>query len=139
MTGLDVNVAGVLLSGVASLAIGAIYYSDAVYGKDWKKLSKINEKQYKKDFPKLLPVLFIGAVLTAYLVGVIDCMYEKFYVATWMESSMAAAFIAWVLISTSMTVHAVLDQKPGKLLMITVGNRFFTLLAMGLILGWLHP
>ncbi|HWB39013.1 MAG TPA: DUF1761 domain-containing protein [Candidatus Saccharimonadales bacterium] len=139
MTGLDVNVWGVLLCGVASLVVGAVYYSDAVFGKDWKKLSKIDVKQYQKDFPKLLPVLFIGALLTGYLVGIIDCFYEKFYVASWMQSSLAAAFIAWVLIATSMTVHAVLDQKPSKLMLISVGNRFFTLLAMGLILGWLHP
>lgn len=139
MTGLDVNLVGVLLCGVASLAIGAVYYADPVFGSEWKKLSKINVKKFETDFPKLLPILFVGALITGYLVGVVESLYEKFYVATWMQSSLMAALILWVAIATSMIVHSVLDQKPKKLLLLTVGNRFFTLLAMGLILGWLHP
>lgn len=139
MTGLDVNVLGVLLCGVASMAIGAAYYADNAFGSEWKKLSKIDEKRYQKETPKMIPVIFVGAVFTAYLVGVVDCFYEKFYVATWMQSSLMAALIIWAAVSTSMVVHGVLDQRRKKLLAITIGNRFLTLLAMGLILGWLHP
>jgi len=139
MTGLDVNLVGVLLCGVVSLAVGAAYYSDAVFGKEWKKQSKIDEKRYQKEFPKLLPVLFAGALVTGYLTGVVQCLYESFYAVSWLQSGLMAAFIIWAAVATSMIVHSVLDQKPRNLTLLAVGNRFFTLLAMGLILGWLHP
>jgi hypothetical protein len=139
MTGLDVNLLGVLLCGVASMAIGAVYYSDAVLGKQWKKLGKIDVKRYQKETPKMIPVILVGALFTAYLVGVIECFYEKFYVANWTESGLVAALIVWAAVATSMIVHGVLDQRPQKLLAITIGNRFVTLLAMGLILGVFNP
>jgi len=139
MSSVEINVWGLILGAVASLVIGSIYYADGVYGKAWKKLGKIDEKRYKKEFNMQLPVLLIGALVTSWVVGLLDSFYQKFYAATWMRSGLAAGLIVFVAVAASLTVHSVLDQRPRKLLYLTLGNRFLTLLAMGLIYGALHP
>src|SRR3569623_567804 len=120
MTTIEINVWALLLSMVASMVIGAIYYSDSVLGKDWKKLAKIDEKRYKRETPRMIPVIAFGALVTAFIVGVVQCYYEKFYVETWMHSGLVAALIIWVAVAASMSVHSALDQRPRKLLLITL-------------------
>ena len=47
----DINLWGVLAGGVASMVIGMVYYSNALFGKEWKKLAKIDEKRFQKEMP----------------------------------------------------------------------------------------
>src|SRR5580704_4830886 len=136
--GLDINIWGVLLAGIASMVIGAIYYSDAVLGKAWKKLANIDIKQFQKEMPRVMPLVFLGALITAYVLGFVTCLYQAFYDVPWLTASMVTALLIWLVVATNIALHNVLDQRPRKLIYITLGNRLLTLLAMGLIVGWLH-
>jgi len=139
MTGLDVNVWGMVLGGVSSMVIGSVYYADGVMGKQWKQLGKIDVKKFQKEFPKTAPLLFVGALLTAFAVGIIDCFYERFYVANWTSSALMAALIVWAVVAVNLAIHGLMDQRPFKYTVINIGNRFFSIMAMGLIYVWLHP
>lgn len=139
MTGLEVNIWGMLLGGVSSMVIGTIYYADRVTGKRWKQLGNIDVKQFEKQFPKTAPLLFVGALLTAFIVGVIDCFYEKFYVANWTTSALMAALIVWSVVAINMAIHGLMEQRPFGYTLINIGNRFCSIVAMGLVYIWLHP
>jgi hypothetical protein len=137
--GLDVNLYGVLVAGAASMVIGMIYYSDGVLGKTWKKLAKVDVKRFEKEMPRTMPLVFVGALITAYVLGYITCLYQAFYNVPWLTASMVTALLIWVVVATNITIHNLLDQRPRMLTYITLGNRLLSILAMGLIIGWLHP
>lgn len=136
----DINLWAVLLAGVSSMVIGMIYYSNALFGKTWKKLAKIDEKRFQKEMPRVMPFVFVAALVTAYTVAYVTALDQNYFDGSWLTSGVISALILWLGVSATTTfVHNSLDQRPSKLTVISAGNRLLSLLAMGLIIGWLHP
>jgi cation transport ATPase len=135
-----INLWAVLLAGVASMVVGFIYYMPNVLGKVWMKLAKVDEKRFQKEMPQVMPGVFIAALVTAYVMAQFMYVEHAFYHAGWMSDALLTAVLAWLGFSfTTIFVHNALDQRPARLTYIAWGNRFLSFLAMGLILGWLHP
>ena len=135
----EVNYLAVLLAGLASMAIGAIYYADSVFGKEWKRLSGLTNKNLDRQ-TRALPWVFLASLLTAYLVAHVMYLSHAFYNYSWLSTGAMSAFWLWLgVAATTLFVHNAMELRPGKLTAIAIGNRLVTLLAVGLILGWLHP
>jgi len=140
MDSVQINLYGVLLGGVASMVIGALYYADGVFGKQWKRLARIDHQRFNKEMPLIMPGLFVAAFVTTFVVAYFSFLYRQFFNATWMNSAVLTALVLWFGVSaTSLFIHNSLEQKPSKLTYIALGNRLLSMLAMGLIVGWLHP
>lgn len=136
----DVNLWAVLLSGVASMVIGMLYYAKGAFGKEWMKLAKVDENRFARQMPKIMPFVFLGALVTAYVVAYVTFLYQYFFRSSWLSAGVVTALILWLGISaTTVYVHNSLDQRPSELTAISLGNRLLSILAMGLIIGWLHP
>jgi small-conductance mechanosensitive channel len=137
---IHVNLLAVLVGGVASMVIGMIYYADGVFGKEWKKLAKIDTKRFEKELSWNMVQVFIGALLTAYAIAFVTYLYHAYYLSSWIVAGIASSLVLFVGISaTTVVIHDTLNQKPSKLINITLGNRLLSILSMGLIIGWLHP
>jgi hypothetical protein len=137
---IHINFWAVLLGGVASMVIGMIYYSNSIVGKQWKKLAKIDTKLFEKEMALNMTQVFIYALITAYSVAYVACLYQAFYNSSWMTAGLVSSLVLFVgIAATTVVIHDTLNQKPSKLIGITLGNRFLSILAMGLIIGWLHP
>ncbi|MEK6825408.1 MAG: DUF1761 domain-containing protein [Nanoarchaeota archaeon] len=69
----SVNYAAVLIAAVASMIIGAIWYSPAVFGKIWMKGAHMSgsdiKKAKKQGMGKLYLIAFIGSLLFAYVLA----------------------------------------------------------------------
>jgi hypothetical protein len=140
MDHVQVNLWGVLLAGVSSMVIGMLYYADAVFGKEWKQLAKINKKQFDKDMPRVMPALFLAALVTAFVVAYFTFLYHNFFLGSWVTAGALTALSLWLGIAvTTVSIHNSLEQRPMRLTYIALGNRLLSLLAIGLIVGWLHP
>jgi hypothetical protein len=136
----DINLWGVLLAGVSSMVIGMVYYSDPLFGKEWKKLAKIDGKRFEKEMPRIMPFMFAAALVTAYVVAYVTFLYQSYFDDSWLAAGVISALILWLGVSATTTyVHNAVDQRPHKLTVISTGNRLLSILAMGLIIGWLHP
>jgi hypothetical protein len=137
---IHINTWAVLLGGIASMIIGAIYYADGVLGTSWKKLAKIDTKRFEKEMPSNMLLVFIYALLTSYVVAYVTCLYQAYYRTSWITAGFVSSLILFVgVAATTVIIHNSLNQIPPRLTSITLGNRFLSLLAMGLIVGWLHP
>ncbi len=139
MDGVNINVWAVLLGGVSSMIIGMLYYSDKAFGREWKKLAKIDDKKLKKDMNKYIGWVFVSAVITALITAYFTFLYQSYTQASWISSALIVATVLWLAVSSTVYAHNAFDQRPLRLTAISVGNRLLTLLAMGLIIGWLHP
>ena len=136
----QVNYLAILLAGVSSMVIGAIYYADAVCGKEWKRLSSVDTKAAEKRMPKILPWMFGASLLMAYIVAHVMYLSHEFYDYSWLSTGVMTALWLWLgIAATTIFLHAAPELKPGRLIWINVGYSLLSMLAMGLILGWLHP
>jgi hypothetical protein len=136
----DINLWAVLLAGVSSMVIGMVYYSNGLFGKQWKKLAKIDEKRFQKEMPQVMPMVFLAALVTSYVLAYVAFLYQNFFNTGWVGAGVITALILWLGVSaTTVYVHNSLDQRPASLTAISLGNRLLSYLAMGLIIGWLHP
>lgn len=139
---MDVHINGwaVLLAAFSSMVIGMLYYADWAFGKAWKRLSGVNVKEFEKQFPRLAPWIFVAALVTAYIVAHVMYLAHAFFGYTWLSTGVDTALWLWLGISaTTLFIHQSMELKPAKLTLVSMGNRLLSLLAMGLILGWLHP
>ncbi len=137
---IDVNLWGVLLAGVSSMVIGMLYYAEGAFGKQWKNLSKVDTNEFEKAMPRLMPLIFLAALVTAYVVAYVMFLYHSFFQTSWLAAGIETSLILWLGISaTTVYIHTAMDLKPKQLTIISLGNRLLSILAMGLIVGWIHP
>lgn len=135
-----INVWGVLLAAVSSMVVGMLYYAKPVFGAEWMSLAKVNTKRFEKEMPRVMPGVFVGAVITAYVIAYVTFLYQNFFHSSWVGAGVVTSLILWLGISaTTIFIHNSLDQRPYRLTAISLGNRLLSFLAMGLIIGWLHP
>jgi xanthine/uracil permease len=136
----DINLWAILFGGIASMAIGTIYYSPQLFAKEWMKLAKVDAKHFQKEMPKIMSGLFVAALVTAYVLAYITFLYHYFFQDSWLQAGVLTSLILWLGISaTSIFIHNSVDQRPRMLTFLSLGNRLLSLLAMGLIIGWIHP
>jgi hypothetical protein len=122
------------------MVIGSVWYAKGVFGKLWMNLAKLDEKEMEKNASKTMPraitLALIMSFLAAFIIAHVAALSKAFYDIGTLEAGLTTAFWLWAGISvTTVVVHDVFEGRPGKLTLLTIGNQFFTLLTMGLIIG----
>jgi hypothetical protein len=73
-------------------------------------------------------------------VAYVTFLYHHFFQDSWIGAGLATSLILWLGVSAStLFIHGSVEQRPRVLTLIQIGNRLLSMLAMGLIIGWLHP
>ncbi len=134
MQQVSVNLMAVLLCGVASMVIGFVWYSKALFGSTWMKLSGISEAQMKKansNMVMLYGTMFIASLVMAYVLA----HFAKYAGAMSLTDGVVAGFWAWLgFVATTMLTNVLYEGKPVKLYLINSGYQLVTLVVMGIIL-----
>ena len=132
------NLLAVLVSAVACMVIGAIYYGPLL-GKQWMAAMNVSEDQLREAFNPLKSYLgtFIGFLLAAYALGS--------FLHLWAEAhggevgvmvGIHYVFIAWLGFVLGLGWQAVAyEDKSLKLFAMNMAYNLLCLLATGAILG----
>lgn len=132
----ELNYLGIVLAAIASLGVGALWYSKALFGKQWFKLTGLTEKQAQEGAGKDIAVAFVLALITAYVLAHVAYISQAFFDVSYLSSSLSTAFWLWLGISaTTIGIHYTFEKRPKQLTMLGVSNQFVTYLLMGLIIG----
>ena len=134
----EVNFLSVLLATIVAMVVGSIWYSKSVFGKEWMKLNKIKEDaKMKKEAPKAMIKMFIGSLITAYVLAhFIYLAVDFFSTRSELSIGLSTAFFAWAgFIFAQNYGSDAFEQRPFKLTMINAGGSLAILLAMGAIIG----
>lgn len=137
----QINTWGVLLAAVASMGVGAVWYSMSVFGKTWSKLARVDMsrkgKAVRDAFIRAMSLTFLLSLLTAYILAHVTYLSFSFFDVSYMSAALTTAFWLWLgLTFARIATHDLFEGRPLKLTMITMGNEFLTLMAMGLFIGW---
>lgn len=131
----QINWIPLLVASVASMAVGFIWYSNALFGKQWMRLSGITQKDMKarkSEMPKVYITMFVASLVSAYvlsqLIGLVG--------ATNYMTGVQIGFWAWLGFVAPVALGAVLfEGKKFGWYVITVGYQLASLVVMGGILA----
>jgi len=133
----DINVWGVLAATVAAMFVGAVWYAKKVFGEDWMKLAKINEKKAQEQAPVAMFGMFVFAFISAYILAFVTYLVFYFYTdLSYMGAAFMSGLLMWLGFLLYSTVsNGLFEQRPARLTLINAGNQIVTMLAMALALG----
>lgn len=138
---ITVNYLAVLIAAVASMALGFLWYSPMVLGKPWMKLKGLSAESMKanqKKMGKYYALSFVLALIMAYVLTHVMAFSMNFYHYSPIQTGLTSAF--WIWFGFVMPVQAtatIFGNKNWQLLAIDSGYQLVSLLAMGLVLGYL--
>ncbi len=131
----SINYLAVLVSGIASMVIGGLWYSPLLFGKLWIKLSNISEKQIeetkKKGMAKNYIISFIASLVMAYVLA----HFVKYIQAVDVSNALQLAFWIWLGFIVTITINMVLwENKSYKLFLLNIFHHLISLAVMAIIL-----
>jgi hypothetical protein len=124
----------ILTAAIAKMALGALWYSNALFFQPWIRMSGISEAPVKEGLPKALVVDFIGSLLMA---------LALFHAIHWGEAEphnlvvgLFVAFLCWLGFVAFTGINIVTyEHKPLKLYLLNSGYQLVSMLIMGVILA----
>ncbi len=131
---LSVNFLAIIVAAIVNMALGFVWYGPLL-GKQWMKLSgrtKESMEKEKKDMPMVMASLFVGALVTAYILA----LFIKYAGATTFEIGAKIGFMAWLgFVATTMLADVLYEKKNKQLAAINLGYNLVALLTNGAILA----
>ncbi|OGE10802.1 hypothetical protein A3A60_02345 [Candidatus Curtissbacteria bacterium RIFCSPLOWO2_01_FULL_42_26] len=134
MAPISINFLAVIVSAVAYMVIGAVWYSPVVFGKMWIKFAGITQKDIdiqKKTMPKIYGFAFVGALITSYILAIILKLVD----ATTLIGALQIGFLVWLGFMATTTLSTVLfEGKKQELYLLNNGYNLVALLTAAAIL-----
>ena len=132
MREIPIHPIAILGAALAKMAIGAAWYSRALFLKRWMSLASISEAQMKQGFGKAIVVDLIGSLLMAFvLVHAI-----RYAGAATALQGLTVGFLNWLGFVAVATITAVThEKKPLAFFWLNNGYLLTSLLVMGAILA----
>lgn len=138
--GIEVNYVAVLAAAVASMALGFLWYGP-LFGKVWMKLKGYTHEGLKAEQKKMGPLYglsFMVALITAYVLTHVMALSSNFYGYDPVTGGLTSAFWSWFGFMMPVQITAtIFGDKNWKLLGIDSGYQLASVLAMGVVIGYL--
>jgi Protein of unknown function (DUF1761) len=135
---MGVNLWAVLVSAIATMVAGFLWYSPVLFANPWMVLmgydpndkAKIAEMQ--KSAGPSYGISFIASIVSAFVLGKVILVA---HVGTALYG-LKIGFAAWLgFVATVQLTNALFSRQPTKLYLINTGYQLVCYLAMGAILG----
>lgn len=132
----DVNYVAVVVATVASMVLGMVWYSNALFGKQWRKMNGISDaeakKMQKEGMAKPMAIGFVSMLLNAWILAV---LMGWFGTTEFAEMAMVA-FWMWLGFSFAQSLGTVAwERKAWGLLVINGAYNLAMYLLMVFVLG----
>ncbi len=133
---LPVNYFAVFVSTVLNMAVGALWYSPALFAKPWMKAMGFDkqdmDKQMRKGVGPKYIVMFVGSLVTAY---VLSLFVSALGVQTFV-SGFRLGFLVWLgFTTTAQLANWIFSGKPKELYFINTTYQLVSYCLMGGLLA----
>lgn len=133
---MNINYLAVFVAAIAANLIGMFWYSPAGFGKAWKSLVGLSQKDLEKAKEKGMACAYLAHfVASVVMVGVLAIFIEKLGVSdAWL--GVHTAFWAWLGFMAPIVLGSVLwEGKSSKLFVLNGAYWLTTMLVAGAIIG----
>ena len=130
---IQVNLVSVVVASVAAMGVGFAWYSNALFGKKWMKLTGRSEANMDKSgMMKTFGVTFLVTLVSAYILSMFIHYAGAYTIFNGAKTGLWA-FLGFVL-PTTLANH-LFSKEPHELYVIVAGHHLVGLLLMGAILA----
>lgn len=136
-----INWLAVLVAGISAFALGAAWYSPALFGKAWMKDNNLSMETIKKgNAGKIYGIAFLlslimAANLAMFLADSPATCPEACAQRTDMAWGATAGFLAGVWVFCAVAMHGLFEHRSWRLICINGGYSLVGLALMGAIIG----
>ena len=128
------NFLAVLAAAVASLALGAVWYSPALFGQAWQRESGVTDQQMKNaNMALILGLTFVLCLVAAWMFAIF--LGPRPPITFGLGAGFAAG-LCWV--AASFGINYLFERRSLKLFLINGGYHTLQFTIIGLILGLWH-
>lgn len=136
---ITVNYLAILVAGVASMAVGFLWYGPMLFAKPWMKLMGYTQesmKDTKKKMGKTYAISFVVSLVMAYVLAHVMGLSENFFHYSRISTGLTTAFWMWLgfIMPVQMT-EVLFGGKKWKLFGINTGYQLVSLLAMSVVIA----
>jgi len=129
----QLNWFAVVAAAFVGFMVNAAWYSDRLFGKEWKKSIKLKRKDdTKPGFELALVISFILTIITSAGVGV---LIDVLHVDGAFNGVLIGVLVAFAFIVTTTGMHELFERRPFAHFAITSVGNILTLAAIGAILA----
>jgi len=130
----DINWIAVLLCGVASLVLGGLWYSPALFARSWQRAAGLSDEQAKSGN---MAMIFGGAFVLSLVAAAVFAMFlgRQMGVGPATAAGVSAG-LCWV--AASFGINYLFERRPLSLWLINGGYHTLQFTLFGLILGAMH-
>lgn len=135
---MDANVSfwGIVLATISAMVVGTLWYSPAMFGKQWSKITGVSEKEMKQRRSSGIILLIVVSIIVAYTLTLFINYYHGFSDVSWVSAGIHVSLLAGIGFgATAVFAHGVFETRSRALLYINAGNRIVTIFIMGLIIS----
>lgn len=132
------NLLAVVVAGVASLAVGMLWYNEKLMGKEWMRLLGLTKKEMHEAMHKSKGNRYLFALLSALVMSYVLALVLEEVLVTTLWESISVALVLWVGFVVTVKMSSVLwEHKPFELYLLNVGQYLVSLVVMASILYWM--
>jgi hypothetical protein len=133
MPEVTINYLAVVVAAVYSMALGFIWYSNALFGKEWAKMVGLSEADQKKGATMAIAFSALGALVLAYVMAT----FLDFATAETVSEALQVGFWVWLgFVVTTMGMNHMFEQRRKKLLAMNIGYQLINILGVAIILTY---
>lgn len=128
-----VNYIAVLIAAVLAMLIGFVWYSPALFGKQWSKLTGISPEDMKKGGN---PLMYIKAFGTTLVMAYVLAYFVHYAGAYDLVNGIKTGVWVWLgFVATTQFANIMFTQKPMKLFYIDTSHHLVVLMMMGAVIA----
>lgn len=135
----QINYLAILISAVAAMVLGFLWYGPLLFEKPWMKLmglTKESLQKAQKEMKKWYAVTFVLSLVTAYVLAHVMILSGYFYGYSPLSTGLTAAFWMWLgFIMPVQLMNEIFGGKKWKLFAINTGYQLAALVTMAVVLA----
>jgi Protein of unknown function (DUF1761) len=129
----------IIVASLASFALGALWYSPALFGKEWMTLNGMSDAtiaaEAKRGLTKYYVIQFIATIVTFIILGFAVSLGN----INTGSAGASIGFFAWIgFILPSGVSSLIWEKKPFRLVLINTVGTLLNLVVGGAIIGAWH-
>lgn len=132
----QLNWVAVLASAVAAFAVGAVWFSQAVFGKQWMKGAGLTKKDVEN--PNMVKTIGGGALTTVITAIALAVLFDVLALEGVVNGALLGVLVALGFIVTNKVMHTLFEMKSTEYILITTIGDVVALGIMGAVLGLLR-
>ena len=129
------NIWEILVAALATLVVGALWYSPRVFGKAWQDRAGLSDEDLRQSNMAL--IFGLAFLLNIFVALALSFFVEIFMMvgATPITGGLLSSVLALFFVATTFGVNYLFSRRSMKLYLIDVGYLMVSFFVMGLIIG----